>query len=279
MARIRTVKPEFWTDERVGECSVSARLLFIATWNFSDDQGGLDRSAKQLKAQAFPYDQIDCEPLIQELLDAGLLIEYESCGKKYLHINGFRRHQKVEKPAKPRVPVYEESLRTPRALPEPSPACSGSSLGREGKGKEHTDVEQGSTARSEEPDSPEQSSPVVRIFEHWKSEHRHPKAVLDSKRRKVIGAALKAYSEADLCTAISGYRNSPHNMGQNETRTVYDEITLFLRDAEHIDRGMALARGANGSASQEQIQREIAQGKRDPAGNPIMFGGRQVEWR
>jgi hypothetical protein len=129
MARLRTVKPEFWTDERVGEVSVTARLLFIATWNFADDYGGVDRSAKQLKAQAFPYDNIDCEPLIQELLQVGLLIEYEVGGKKYLHINGFRKHQKVEKPAKPRIPLYEHSTSPPRVLPESSPTSSGSSLG------------------------------------------------------------------------------------------------------------------------------------------------------
>jgi hypothetical protein len=134
MARIRTIKPEFWTDERVGECSVSARLLFIACWNFSDDYGGLDRSAKQLKAQAFPYDAIDCEPLVQELLNVGLLVEYTAGGKTYLHINGFRKHQKVEKPAKPRIPLYEESMKPHRGLPDSSPTSSGSSLGREGKG-------------------------------------------------------------------------------------------------------------------------------------------------
>lgn len=129
MARLRTVKPEFWTDERVGEVSVTARLLFIATWNFADDYGGVDRSSKQLKAQAFPYDNIDCEPLIQELLQVGLLIEYEVGGKKYLHINGFRKHQKVEKPAKPRIPLFEGSPNPPRILPEDSPGSNGSSLG------------------------------------------------------------------------------------------------------------------------------------------------------
>lgn len=131
MARIRTVKPEFWTDEALGECSPSARLLFIATWNFADDSGNLDRSSKQLKAQAFPYDSIDCEPLVHELLAHGLLIEYESGGKKYLHINNFLKHQKIDKPTKPRIPFYEPSLSTPRILPEPSRL-----KGREGNGKE-----------------------------------------------------------------------------------------------------------------------------------------------
>jgi len=121
MARIRTIKPEFWTDERVGECSPTSRLLLIASLNFADDYGGLERSSKQLKAQAFPYDNIDCEPLVLELIGAGLLIEYEVANRKYLHIKGFQKHQKVEKPAKPRIPLYEESLQCRRVLPDSSP--------------------------------------------------------------------------------------------------------------------------------------------------------------
>jgi len=39
MARIRTIKPEFWVSEQVGECSPNARLLFIGMWNFCDDRG------------------------------------------------------------------------------------------------------------------------------------------------------------------------------------------------------------------------------------------------
>ena len=111
MARIRTVKPDFWTDERIGQCSPLARLLFIASWNFADDHGGIGRSAKQLKAQAFPYDALDCEPLIQELLDTGLLVEYAVEGKTYLHIKGFRKHQRQDNVAAPRFPVYREESR------------------------------------------------------------------------------------------------------------------------------------------------------------------------
>jgi hypothetical protein len=129
MARLRTIKPEFWSDAAVGECSPSARLLFVATWNFADDHGGLDRNAKQLKAQAFPYDAIDCEPLVQELLRAGLLVEYVSNGKKYLHIRNFQKHQKIEKPSSPRIPLYDPSVNPPRALTEPSPTPRPSSLG------------------------------------------------------------------------------------------------------------------------------------------------------
>jgi hypothetical protein len=49
MARIRTVKPEFWTSEQVMNCSRDARLLFIGMWNFCDDGGNHPASAKTLK--------------------------------------------------------------------------------------------------------------------------------------------------------------------------------------------------------------------------------------
>jgi hypothetical protein len=121
MARIRTIKPDFWTDERVGESSPTARLLLIGALNFADDYGSLDRSAKQIKAQVFPYDNIDCESLIRELISNGLLVEYKVGDRFYLHIKGFGKHQKVEKPAKPRFPKYEESLKCTRLLPDSSP--------------------------------------------------------------------------------------------------------------------------------------------------------------
>lgn len=87
-------------------------------------------------------------------------------------------------------------------------------------------VEQGST------------DDISKVFIHWQQVHRKPRAKLDDKRRAAIRKALKHYSEADLCQAISGYLNSPHHMGQNQTATVYDDIELFLRDSKHVDAGL-----------------------------------------
>jgi hypothetical protein len=89
------------------------------------------------------------------------------------------------------------------------------------------------------PDSSEvKREAIEKVFDHWRDVHGHPQAKLDDKRRRVIRSALAKYSEADLCMAISGYRNSPHHMGQNERSTVYDDIELLLRDAKHIDAGI-----------------------------------------
>lgn len=133
MARIRTIKPDFWTSEALSECSVSARLLFIGTWNFADDFGNLERSSKRIKMQIFPADTLDVEPLIQELITHGLLIEYSVSDKKYLHIPGFKDHQVINRPSKPTCPLYEDSLSTHGGLTEDSRT---EGKGREGKGKE-----------------------------------------------------------------------------------------------------------------------------------------------
>lgn len=86
------------------------------------------------------------------------------------------------------------------------------------------------------------AGPTERIFDHWRQEFRHPRAVLDAKRRKVIAAALASFDEATVCSAISGYKLSPHHMGENNQRTVYDDIELLLRDVKHIESGLNFAR-------------------------------------
>ena len=107
MARIRTIKPEFWTDEKITECSLSARLMLIGMLNFADDFGNLERSAKRIKMQVFPADNIETEELIVELITQGLLTEYSHNGKMFLHINGFQKHQRINRPSKPIHPLME----------------------------------------------------------------------------------------------------------------------------------------------------------------------------
>lgn len=100
MARIRTIKPEFWTSEQVMECSPTARLLFVGMWNFCDDGGNHPASAKTLKAEVFPADDFTADSIqgmVDELVAQGLLLPYEADGKRFLHVTGWH-HQKIEKP-------------------------------------------------------------------------------------------------------------------------------------------------------------------------------------
>src|ERR1700722_4559759 len=57
---------------------------------------------------------------------------------------------------------------------------------------------------------------VLTIFNHWRSTFQHSQALLDHKRKKFIHQALKmGYSVQQLCDAITGCANTPHNMGDN----------------------------------------------------------------
>ncbi len=206
MARIRTIKPELWSSERFGEGSLRARLMFVASLNFADDYGNLDRSSKQLKVQTMPYDEGDGEAIVSELLRLGLFIEYQVDGKFYLHIKNFEVHQRVDHPSKSRLPLYDPSLSTQRQLKEPSenPREPSRSKVRDSKVREGKGVSIPSESHSNK-------SEIAIVFEHWKSVWDHPKASLDVKRSAAIKKALSGYSSADLCASISGYRNSPHS--------------------------------------------------------------------
>lgn len=99
MARIRTIKPEFWSSEQVMEIRPLARLLFIGLWNFCDDGGNHPLSPRTIKALVFPGDDITTEAvreLLGELEGTGLIHSYIVQSKQYLHVSGWK-HQKIEK--------------------------------------------------------------------------------------------------------------------------------------------------------------------------------------
>lgn len=100
MARIRTIKPEFWTDEKIVSLPFEARLLFIGMWNFCDDFGFLDDSPARLKLQIFPADDIDVDRLLDILCIEELVIRGQAEGEHVLSIAHFTEHQRVSHPAK-----------------------------------------------------------------------------------------------------------------------------------------------------------------------------------
>lgn len=118
MARIRTIKPEFWTAEQIMELSPMARLLFIGMWNFCDDKGVHPVAFKTLKAEVFPADDLlssDVERMVGELISNGLLAEFEADGRRWWHVTGWH-HQVINRPSRSRYPE------PPRSAPLPSAA-------------------------------------------------------------------------------------------------------------------------------------------------------------
>lgn len=99
MARIRTIKPEFWSSLQVIECSTTARLLFVGLWNFSDDAGRHIADCRRVKVEIFPGDSFSIEQIrgwIDELIKAGLLVEYTAETFTLWQVTGWS-HQRIEK--------------------------------------------------------------------------------------------------------------------------------------------------------------------------------------
>lgn len=116
MARIRTIKPEFWTDEKIVLLPYEARLLFIGIWNFADDYGYFWDEPARIKMQVLPNDDIDVSTLLDMLVSADLLNIYttDDNDKRAYQIKHFEDHQKVDHPAKSKI---KESVSRKLAIP------------------------------------------------------------------------------------------------------------------------------------------------------------------
>lgn len=104
MARIRTIKPEFWDDEKVGTLSFMERLLFIGMWTFADDEGIIKANASYLKSHIFPYDESlkteAIEKSLQRFESLNMVYRYSINSQAYAWIVKFRVYQRIDKPQK-----------------------------------------------------------------------------------------------------------------------------------------------------------------------------------
>ncbi len=122
MARIRSIKPEFFTSEQIVECSPIARLMFVGMWCFCDDAGIFPASYKSLKMQVFPGDEVTINQIksyVEELLKAELLVQYVVENKTYWQVTGWH-HQKIDRPNY-KYPKPENSTSDRRVIDDHSP--------------------------------------------------------------------------------------------------------------------------------------------------------------
>lgn len=94
--------------------------------------------------------------------------------------------------------------------------------------------------------------PVERVFDYWRKVMKHPRAQLDTPRRRTIEKALKVSTPHECAQAIRGCSRSEFHMatGQYRGGTVHDKLSLILRNREQMESFMAMApQTANHSGS------------------------------
>jgi hypothetical protein len=111
--RIASIKPEFWTDEKVVLLSRDARLLYVALWNLVDGYGLMEWSPVRVKLQVFPADNdIDFDrvmTLAEEVISMDMAVIYKVKGKEYLGVINYHKHQRVDTRLAKKYPPPDEA--------------------------------------------------------------------------------------------------------------------------------------------------------------------------
>ena len=210
MARIRTIKPEFWDSPDTAKASLRARLLYISMWNLADDYGIGDGNFKRIIGFAFPNDDLtvsEIPRLIAEVSRTFSVMFFDYEGRPYYWIPSWETHQRTEKRAKQRVPYPDNPKTLDSSGQIDGGGKSAASVGSSGAGT----GEQGNRGTGERelgntcPASPDE-------FIDW---------YLEYPRKESKGAAEKAYAKArkiataeELIEGAIRYRDDPNREQQ-----------------------------------------------------------------
>lgn len=141
MARIRTIKPEFWEDEKLAKLPMPCRLFYIGTWNFADDQGVFRGSPSILKSRIFPYDETlrasEVSKWIDALVEARMIIPVSYNNESYYIIRTFHNHQIIDRRyLKTTIPqaLYDSTMLSHSEHVETTPQEQGTGNREQGSG-------------------------------------------------------------------------------------------------------------------------------------------------
>lgn len=271
MARIRSLKPDFFRSVTIAKLSFGARLTFQGLWCHADDDGRYRYEPALVKADVWPLDDDitagQVATWMGELEALGRVCCYTVEGRGFLHIVNWEEHQRIDHKGNSKIPPCPKDTHgaplPPRGLDE------GSTNTRNGFVEpSELDIGSGSRRGSKERDLKtivEQARPITihptlveQGFDLWREVTGKHKAKLDPKRRRKLEQAFQRYPPEDVFDAIRGWKNSPYHCGQNDRGTVYNELDLLLRDAAHIEQFRDLARDGPGMPMGKRMRQMVS---------------------
>lgn len=95
MARIRTIKPDFFKNEELADLPLAARMLFVGLWTLADRRGRLLDRPKRIRAEIFPYDEVDVCSMLSMLDEGGFIIRYSVGEISLIQVVSFEKHQRI----------------------------------------------------------------------------------------------------------------------------------------------------------------------------------------
>lgn len=110
--RARTIKPEILEDSKTATLSHLEYRIFVGTWLVADDHGNLRGEPELLRGQlvwATAETGASVARAINTLVERGLLVSYTVRGQSYLHIAGWAKHQRIDRPSRPTTPGPDQA--------------------------------------------------------------------------------------------------------------------------------------------------------------------------
>lgn len=109
MARIRTVKPDFFSSRTTARLSYGARLTFIGLWTNCDDEGRCLAETRLLKAAIWPLDdEVTPDCLLSwtaELAACRLIVCYQAGADNLIQVRNWKEHQRINRPKASKYPA------------------------------------------------------------------------------------------------------------------------------------------------------------------------------
>jgi hypothetical protein len=136
MPRIRSIKYEFFINEELSQTPPLARLLALGLTVLADREGRLEDRPLRLKAQLFPYEEVNCDHLLNELVSAHFIERYSVGDLRYIQILNFSKHQQPHLKEKESVIPAREKEGASREKEGASREKEGASREKEGASRE-----------------------------------------------------------------------------------------------------------------------------------------------
>ena len=237
MARIRTIKPKFWDDSKIGKISRDSRLLYIGLWTFSDDVGVVIGDTIWLKSKIFPYDQIQVqqfEKWLSELATNGFICQFSYNNENFIYLPKFARHQVINRPNVDDLNIpknkldnilskfTEQSLINHGTFTEQSLINHGTFTEQSVPIKEEENITEDSNespvcATSQPHDGRIDYAELVKFFnEKTQGAFGNIRMPLSDKRKGMINARIKTYGKETFARMIQMALNSDFLKGQNK---------------------------------------------------------------
>lgn len=105
--RIRSLKPEFWQDERFVGVNLAAQLTYVGLHTQADDEGRQTANTALIKARVFPLVDVTETQIgawLDELAAAGLIVRYSDAGRAYVAIVSWLEDQRIDRPTPSVIP-------------------------------------------------------------------------------------------------------------------------------------------------------------------------------